>query len=81
LEILKSLVDTDPENAVWSHELAKTHFRRAKSYESVGDNRSAEAAVNADREILAKLVSDHPDLPQLKSELDEVDERIASYAR
>ncbi len=81
LEIFKSLADINPENALCSHALATTHFAMAQAYESVGDSRQANAAMKADREIMVKLVEDHPDLPKLKTELAEIDEQIAAYER
>jgi hypothetical protein len=69
LEIVERLAKSDPGNAGWSENLKVSYAKLADIDEKLHAIPEARAALTAGRNVLVKLIADHPDNTQWKNDL------------
>jgi len=81
LGLLERITTAAPDNARWQYELERAYSHIAHAYAADKHTQEAKAAMSKAREILVKLVADHPDMPNCKVELATIDNEVAAYSQ
>jgi hypothetical protein len=78
LAIREQLAKSDSGNAIWQRDLSVSYVRLADFYRESQQVSRAEESLIAGRAIIARLVVEHPDVPQWQQHLAWLDRRIAA---
>jgi hypothetical protein len=77
LTILQSLVNKDPGNADFQHDLSSVYRGLGSVEKAQGDATAAGQSFRASRDVLEQLIQSHGEHPAWKTDLDSIKELLA----